>query len=98
MVRWLRIFNDQHLEFWILGLVLFALQAMPYMIMSAMKLEPNPIMNMQESSAFLDICEKVLGSLCIVIMTFIVQKDAELFSVGTGVNRIGLKWSSLFCY
>lgn len=56
---------------------------------SAMKLESNPIMNMQESSAFLDIGEKVLGSLCIVIMTFIVQKDAELFSVGTGVNRIG---------
>lgn len=59
------------------------------MIIPAMKLESNPIMNMQEASAFLDICEKILGLLCIVIMTFIVQKDAGLFSVGTGVNRIG---------
>lgn len=54
-----------------------------------MKLQTNPIMNMQESSVVLDILEKILGSLCIAVMTFIVQKDAVLFSTGTGVQRIG---------
>ncbi len=64
-----------------MGLVLFALQEIPYMIMPLFKLETNPIMNMQESSVVLDICEKVLGSLCIVLMTFIVHKNAARFSI-----------------
>lgn len=89
MVKWIKIFGDQYLGFWILGLVLFALQEVPYMVMPLLKLKNNPIMNMQESSAVLDICEKILGSLCIALMTFIIQKDISLFSIGTGFQRIG---------
>lgn len=75
--------------FWILGLLLFALQEVPYMVMPLFKLENNPIMNMQESSMILDIIEKILGSLCVVIMTFIVQKNASLFSVESGISKLG---------
>ncbi|MDE7243248.1 MAG: hypothetical protein K2O18_04625, partial [Oscillospiraceae bacterium] len=57
--------------------------------MPLFKPDSNPIMNMQESSPVLDICEKILGSLCIAVMTFIVQKDARLFSIGTGFQKIG---------
>ena len=32
MVRWIKLFGNQYLGFWILGLVLFALQEIPYMI------------------------------------------------------------------
>ena len=38
-------------------------------------------MNMVETSAALDVCEKVLGSLCIALMLFVVHKDAVLFSI-----------------
>ncbi len=75
--------------FWILGLILFALQEVPYMLMSLFKLESNPIMNMQESSMILDIIEKILGFLCVVIMTFVVQKNASLFSVESGISKLG---------
>lgn len=89
MFRWIKIFGDQYLGFWILGLLLFALQEVPYMIMPLIKLENNPIMNMHESSAILDICEKVLGSLCIALMIFVIQKDVGFFEVGIGLQRIG---------
>ena len=81
MARWIKLFRDQYLGFWALGLLLFALQEIPYMVMPMLHLETNPIMNMTETSAALDICEKVLGSLCIALMVFVVHRDAMLFSI-----------------
>ena len=88
MVRWLKLFGDQYFGFWILGLVLFAIQEIPYMLMPVFHLETNPIMNMAESSAALDVCEKILGSLCIALMIFVVHKDAVLFSISEGRERL----------
>ena len=88
MVRWLKLFGDQYFGFWILGLVLFAIQEIPYMVMPIFHLETNPIMNMAESSAALDVCEKILGSLCIALMIFVVHKDAVLFSISEGRERL----------
>lgn len=88
MVRWLKLFGDQYFGFWILGLVLFAIQEIPYMVMPLFHLETNPIMNMAESSAALDVCEKILGSLCIALMIFVVHKDAVLFSIAEGRERL----------
>lgn len=90
MVRWIKIFGNQYLGFWVLGLVLFALQEIPYMLMPLFHLETNPIMNMTEASATLDVCEKILGSLCIALMVFIVHKDATLFSVADGKEKLFL--------
>lgn len=59
------------------------------MVMPLLKLENNPIMNMQESSIILDRIEKILGSLCIAIMTFVVQENASLFRIGSGISKIG---------
>lgn len=89
MFKWIRLFGNQYIGFWILGLVCFVLQEIPYMVMPLFKLENNPIMSMQESSVILDICEKVLGSLCIAIMIFIVQGNVTVFSIGNGICRIG---------
>ena len=88
MVRWLKLFGDQYFGFWILGLVLFAIQEIPYMAMPLFHLETNPIMNMAESSVALDACEKILGSLCIALMIFLVHKDAVLFSISEGRERL----------
>lgn len=90
MVRWIKLFGDQYLGFWVLGLALFALQEIPYMLMPLFKLESNPIMNMRESSVFLDICEKALGSLCIFLMTFVVHKNAVLFAAADRSEKIFL--------
>lgn len=88
MVRWIKLFGNQYLGFWILGLVLFIVQEIPYMVMPLYKLETNPIMNMQESSVIFDICEKTLGSCCIALMTFIVHKNAVLFTVAEKSEKV----------
>lgn len=90
MVRWVKLFGDQYLGFWVLGLALFALQEIPYMLMPLFKLDSNPIMNMRESSVFLEICEKALGSFCVFLMTFVVHKNAALFSAADRSERIFL--------
>lgn len=87
MVRWVKLFGRQYLGFWVMGLVLFAIQEIPYMVMPLFELETNPIMNMQESSVVLNVCEKILGSLCIAIMTFVVHEDAKLFSLSKWKER-----------
>ncbi len=81
MFKWIKLFDNQYLGFWILGLILFAIQEIPYMIMPLLKLQNNPIMNMQESSVILNTCEKILGSLCIAFMMFIVCEDKMIFSI-----------------
>lgn len=84
MVRWIKLFGDQYLGFWALGLVLFALQEVPYMLMPLIRMGSNPIMEMTETSPILDAAEKILGTLCIVLMVFIVHKNAALFSLSDG--------------
>ncbi len=88
MVHWFRLFGNQYLGFWVLGLVLFAIQEIPYMLMPLFRLKTNPIMNMTESSAALDACEKILGSLCIALMIFVIRKDAAFFSVSNGSEKL----------
>ena len=88
MVRWIKLFRDQYLGFWALGLLLFALQEIPYMVMPMLHLETNPIMNMTETSAVLDICEKVVGTLYSALMVFVVHRDAVLFSIAPGRERL----------
>lgn len=83
MFKWTKLFDNQYLGFWILGLVLFAIQEIPYMIMPLLKLKSNPIMDMQESSVILNTCEKVLGSLCIAFMMFIVCDEKTIFSINS---------------
>ena len=88
MVRWFKLFDHQYFGFWALGLVLFAIQEIPYMVMPLFHLETNPIMNMTETSPILDACEKLFGSLCIALMIFVLQKDATLFSVSDGKEKL----------
>ena len=83
MFKWVKLFKNQYFGLWLIGLLLFAIQEIPYMIMPLIPLETNPIMNMPENSMFLDICEKIAGVLCVAVMVLIVHKDNKLFSVRT---------------
>ena len=44
---------------------------------------------MQESSSFLNICEKALGCLCIAVMLLIVHKNMAVFGFGSGFEKFG---------
>lgn len=88
MVRWFKLLEDQYLGFWLPGLILFVIQEIPYILMPLFHPETNPIMNMTETSAALDFCEKFLGSLCIALMIFVIHKDALAFSVANGREKL----------
>lgn len=88
MFKFFKLFGNQYLGFWIFGLLLFAVQEIPYMVMPLFKLQTNPIMNMTESSRILDMFEKILGSLCIAFMIFIVNKNSNLFLPADGREKI----------
>ena len=88
MFRAIRLFKDQYLGFWILGLLLFAVQELPYMIMPFLKLQENPIMNLKNTYTALDIAEKILGSGCVAMMVFLVQKDQVMFSVSGSREKL----------
>ncbi|MDE7439214.1 MAG: hypothetical protein K2N23_01715 [Clostridia bacterium] len=83
MFKWFKIVKSQYLGFWAIGLLLFAIQEIPYMIMPLLHLETNPIMDMPTKSLFLDICEKIFGILCVAVMVLIVHKDNKLFSLNS---------------
>lgn len=88
MVRWFRLFGQQYVGFWALGLLLFLIQELPYMVMPLFRLEVNPIMTMPESSPVLERCEKLLGSLCIALMLFVVHGQKGFFSAAAGQERL----------
>lgn len=88
MFKFFKLFGSHYLGFWLFGLLLFAVQEIPYMVMPLFKLQTNPIMNMTESSRILDMFEKILGSLCIASMIFIVNKNSNLFLPADGKEKI----------
>ena len=88
MVHWFKLFGTQYLGFWVEGLVLFAVQEIPYMLMPLFRLDSNAIMNMPETSVTLDRFEKIFGSLCIAMMAFVIHKNAVFFSVANGRERL----------
>lgn len=83
MVKWFRIAGRQYIGFFSLGLILFVLQELPYIVMPLIHLEANPIMEMQDRSAILNTIEKVFGVSCIIVMMFLVRDNANWFSLGT---------------
>lgn len=88
MFRFFRLFSNQYFGFWFLGIILFLLQEIPYIVMPFVKLDNNPIMNMVETSVILNILEKLLGSFCIALMILVVNKELPFFDIGVGLQRI----------
>ena len=83
MFKWVKIVKNQYLGCWLIGVLLFAIQEIPYMIMPLLHLETNPIMTMPTNSIFVDLCQNILGVLCVVALILIVNKDNQLFAVKT---------------
>ena len=77
MVKWLKLTQNQYFGFFALGLLLFALQQSPYIIMHFIQMESNILMEMQNKSSFLNVIEKILGVSCVILMLFLVRADVD---------------------
>lgn len=83
MFKWIKIVKNQYFGFWLIGILLFVMQEIPYMIMPLIHLKTNPIMEMPTRILFLDILEKIFGILSVAVMILVVHKDNKLFSINT---------------
>lgn len=83
MVKWFKLTENQSIGLFALGFIFFLIQELPYIIMPLIRLSVNPLMEMQDKSAVLNIAEKVLGISCIIVMLFLVRSDAKWFSLAT---------------
>ena len=88
MVKWFRVTQNHYLGFFALGLAFFVLQELPYIAMPLIPLQSNPLMEMQDKSAILNIVEKVLGISCIISMLFLVRSDSKWFSLNTSRETV----------
>ena len=87
MVKWIKVTHDHYIGFFALGLALFVLQELPYIIMPFLALSANPLMEMQDKSWLLNAAEKILGVSSIVAMLFFVRGDAKWFSLDTPAEK-----------
>lgn len=88
MLKLYKLTSSQYFGFWWIGLLIFLIQELPYIIMPFLSLPSNPIMNMEESSLLLNIFEKILGSSCVATMILVNHQDAKLFSVVTKKEKL----------
>ncbi|MFA7032251.1 MAG: hypothetical protein WC201_01650 [Bacilli bacterium] len=88
MIKWFKIYKNQYLGVFFLGIAFFVLQELPYIVMPLIHLSSNPIMNMGESSIFLNIIEKVVGSLSVAFLILIVNKNEKWFSLSNRKERL----------
>ena len=88
MIKWIRLTHNQYIGFFALGLALFILQELPYIVMPFIPLSSNPLMEMQDKSLLLNATEKILGVSCIVTMIFLVRGDSKWFSLDTSKEKI----------
>ena len=89
MLKWRKLFCNHWLGIWFLGLAFFFVQEIPYMIMPLIRLDTNPIMNMQTEFMALDILEKIFGTLSIAVMLLIINSETKWFSLNGIQERAG---------
>ena len=88
MIKWFKIYKNQYLGVFFLGFAFFVLQELPYIIMPFIPLSSNPIMNMTESSVFLNVVEKIVGSLSVAFLILIVNKNEKWFSLSNWKEKL----------
>ncbi|MBR4509692.1 MAG: hypothetical protein IKP25_03300 [Ruminococcus sp.] len=88
MIKIAHLYKNYYLGISFIGIIVFVIQEIPYMIMPLVKPESNPIMNMQNESKLLQIIQGVLGTLSMVLLMLIVRDDVSFFSIETSRDKV----------
>ena len=88
MLRFVHLFKHYYLGLSIIGILAFAIQEIPYMIMPLIHPESNPIMNMQNEIKWLETVQAIFGVLAMIILMLIVRDDVRTFSLETSQEKL----------
>ena len=87
MVKFLHLFKHYYLGISFIGIVAFAIQELPYLIMPFIKLETNPIMNVQNGIKWIETAQGFFGILSMIMLMLIVRDDISVFSLAASKER-----------
>jgi len=83
MIKLLHLFKNYYLGISFVGIIAFAIQEIPYMIMPIIKLKSNPIMNMQNEISWIEKTQGIFGVLSMIFCILIVNDNNKFFSIAT---------------
>lgn len=83
MIKLLHLFKNYYLGISFVGIIAFAIQEIPYMIMPIIKLKSNPIMNMQNEIPWIEKTQGIFGVLSMIFCMLIVNDNDKFFSIAT---------------
>ena len=88
MLKFVHIYKNYFVGLSLIGILAFAIQEIPYIIMPLVKPESNPIMNMQNETEWIAIVQSIFGMLSMVLLMLLVRDDIPIFSISTAKERI----------
>lgn len=83
MVKLIHLFKNYYLGISFVGIIAFAIQEIPYMIMPLIKPKSNPIMNMQNEIPWIEKTQGIFGVLSMFLLMLIVKDNDKFFSIAT---------------
>ena len=88
MVKLFHLFKNYYLGISFVGIIAFAVQEIPYMIMPLIKLKSNPIMNMQNEIPWIEKTQGIFGVLSMILLMSIVKDNDKFFSIATNKEKV----------
>lgn len=88
MLKFVHLFKNYYLGISIIGVIVFVIQEIPYIIMPLVKPESNPIMNMQNEIKWVETVQGIFGMLSMILLMLLVRDDVNLFSIATTREKI----------
>ncbi len=79
MIQFVHVVKDYSIGISYVGILAFIMQEIPYLIMPFLKLESNPIMNLQHEAKGIEVAQTICGIFTILMLIFLVREDAVLF-------------------
>ena len=88
MLKFFHLFRQYFLGLSLAGLLAFALQEVPYIVMPFIKLTSNPIMNLPNELPWIEKTQGIIGTLTMLLLMLVVRDDVRLFPISTSSGRV----------
>lgn len=88
MVKFFHLYKNYYFGISFIGVIAFAIQEIPYMIMPLIKLKSNPIMNMQNEIPWIEKIQGIFGVLSMILLMLIVKDNDKFFSIASCREKV----------